>query len=208
MTGKDETIYIKIDRNVLSHKPAVTINDLATITGSNEALLRQIKQLKVYQFDHPGNMAFSIMKIIQLILQKYPQLTIVNAGEMDFLVEYRSQPVSKSTQMVKLVLAWILIFIGSAFTIMAFHNDIGITSVFDKFYAQIMPGKKPTLSILEISYSIGLALGIILFYNHIGKKKITHDPTPIQVQMRKYEKDVDTTFIENAARKDQNIDAT
>ena len=38
-------------------------------------------------------------------------------------------------------------------------------------------------------------------HNHIGKKKITSDPTPIQVEMRKYEKDIDTTFIENAGRK-------
>ena len=42
--------------------------------------------------------------------------------------------------------------------------------------------------------------GIILFYNHIGKRRITKDPTPIEVEMRLYEKDVNETIIDNAAR--------
>ena len=59
---------------------------------------------------------------------------------------------------------------------------------------------------LEISYCIGLGIGILIFFNHVGRKKITHDPTPIQVEMRKYETDLDTTFIDNAGRKGHNID--
>ena len=62
------------------------------------------------------------------------------------------------------------------------------------------------ISSLEICYCLGLAIGILVFFNHIGKKKITHDPTPLQVEMRKYENDLDMTFIENAGRKEHNID--
>jgi stage V sporulation protein AA len=42
----------------------------------------------------------------------------------------------------------------------------------------------------------------------VGRKKITPDPTPIQIEMRKYEKDVDTTFIENAGRGGHSIDVS
>lgn len=45
-------------------------------------------------------------------------------------------------------------------------------------------------------------------FNHIGKKKITSDPTPIQVEMRKYEQDVDMAFIENAGRKGHEHDVS
>ena len=61
---------------------------------------------------------------------------------------------------------------------------------------------------LEVCYCIGLGLGIILFFNHVGRKKITPDPTPIQIEMRKYEKDVDTIFIENAGRGGHSIDVS
>ena len=59
---------------------------------------------------------------------------------------------------------------------------------------------------LEVCYAIGMPIGIMIFYNHIGKKKVTHDPTPIQVEMRKYEQDVDDTFIENASREGKSMD--
>ena len=48
---------------------------------------------------------------------------------------------------------------------------------------------------MEIGYSIGLGVGIVVFYNHIGKRKITKDPTPIEVALRNYEEDVDKALI-------------
>ena len=60
--------------------------------------------------------------------------------------------------------------------------------------------------ILEISYSVGLILGVTLFFNHFGKRKVTLDPTPIEVQMRLYEDQVDTTVIQNASRKESGVD--
>lgn len=208
MTGKNETVYIKINRNIRVTEHKVTINDIASLSGTNDTILRQIKQIHVYSFAQPGNTAVSIMKIIDLIQEAFPDITVVNVGEMDFLLEYRSEAANPVYQKVKLVLVWILIFFGEAFTIMAFHNDIDITGVFDTFYYQIMGTSKPKVSQLKICYSIGLAAGIIIFFNHVGNKKITHDPTPIQVELRKYEQDVDTTFIENASRKGDNIDVS
>jgi len=60
--------------------------------------------------------------------------------------------------------------------------------------------------ILEISYSVGLILGVTIFFNHFGKRKVTLDPTPIEVQMRLYEEQVETTVIRNASRKESGVD--
>jgi stage V sporulation protein AA len=106
----------------------------------------------------------------------------------------------------KTIVLCVLIFFGSAFTIMAFNNDISVSEMFAKLYEQIMGVPENGVSPLEICYSIGLAVGICVFFNHVGRKKITPDPTPIQVEMRKYEKDIDTAFIENAERKGHDID--
>ena len=51
--------------------------------------------------------------------------------------------------------------------------------------------------IIAIPYSIGLASGIIIFFNHIFAKKITDDPTPIEVEMSLYEKDIFDTNVNN-----------
>ena len=83
---------------------------------------------------------------------------------------------------------------------MAFHNDIGINDVFVKVYEMVMGQPGDGYGILELAYSAGLAAGIIIFFNHIGGRRITKDPTPIEVEMRVYEKDVNTALIETAER--------
>ena len=60
---------------------------------------------------------------------------------------------------------------------------------------------KPEISELEIFYAIGLAVGIILFFNHIGKKKLSDDVTPIQVEMDKHNKDTYDTIIDKVKEK-------
>ena len=143
---------------------------------------------------------------MELIHKDYPNAEISNEGETDFVLEYKQGENSKVMECAKTVLLSILIFFGAAFTIMSFNNDIAITELFEKFYLQIAEVESNGLTELEISYCIGVTVGILVFFNHVGKKKLTPDPTPIQVQLRKYEQDVDTTFIENSGRGGTEVD--
>ena len=58
-------------------------------------------------------------------------------------------------------------------------------------------------TVLEISYSLGIGLGVVLFFNHFGRLKITDDPTPMEVQMRMYEDEVDATVLEKERKKER-----
>ena len=128
-------------------------------------------------------------------------------GESDFILECKAGIAeNKVLETVKTIVLCIVIFFGAAFTIMTFNNDVGVADVFSRFYEQVIGQKSNGVTEIEIFYAIGMPIGITIFYNHIGKKKVTHDPTPIQVEMRKYEQDVDTTFIENASREGKSID--
>ena len=103
---------------------------------------------------------------------------------------------------IKTILIGIIIFFGSAFTIMAFHNDIGIVDLFAQIYTQVIGYAPEQIGGLEIGYSIGLALGILIFFNHISLKKREKDPTPLQVEVSKYEQDVEDT-IKRIRQKEQ-----
>lgn len=59
---------------------------------------------------------------------------------------------------------------------------------------------------VELTYCVGLIVGILAFFNHFGGKKFTVDPTPMEVEMRLYENDIQTTLIENYSRKEQEMD--
>ena len=103
---------------------------------------------------------------------------------------------------LKSALIGIVIFFGSGFSLMAFHNDIGIVEKNAKKYTQVIGYEPERIGGLEIGYSLGLALGILIFFNHISLKKRENDPTPLQVEVSKYEQDVEDT-IERILQKEQ-----
>ncbi len=213
MGASSETLYLKVDKNTLVKDRNVTIRDVATLLCTDESIARQVKQMKIYTFSDAKDAkneqveVFSVMVLIQMIQQKYANVEINSIGEQDFVVSYlKNGEPPKWLETLKSVLLSVLIFFGGAFTIMAFNNDIAVTELFAKLYEQVMGQKSTGFTELEVCYSIGLSVGVLIFFNHFGKKKITPDPTPIQVQMRKYEKDVDDTFIENAERGGKGID--
>ena len=88
----------------------------------------------------------------------------------------------------------------TVFSIMTFNNDVDVGTLFSNIYTQVTGQPDTGFTILEISYSIGIGLGVLIFFNHFGKMKLSSDPSPMQVQMRLYEDDVDTTIIEQKNR--------
>ena len=208
MKEKRETVYVKADRNSVCYEPQVKIKDVMSVQCTDPAICSAIKNKTLYAFKKTETSkkkrieVFSILNVIELIQADFPEVEVLSYGEQAFVVEYISSRIApKWMEIIKVVVMCVVIFLGSAFTIMAFNNDVSVGEVFDRFYMQIMGTKKPNVTEIEVFYCLGLAVGILVFFNHVGKKKITSDPTPIQVEMRKYEKDVDTTFIENAGRK-------
>jgi len=204
-----ETVYIKASGNCIIYNREVKLKDIIKVECSNAAMVRMVKQMNFYRFNHEHAVVFSILKVIARIHQDYPNVEIVNCGEEDFVVEYVKDTMkSPLIEQLKFVLISIIVFFGSAFTIMTFHNDIGIEDVFERFYVQLMGVEKPAVTELEISYSIGLAVGIIVFFNHFSKKKLSKDPTPIEVEMKKYNKDLIITKIAEAEEKGHKEDVT
>lgn len=215
MGVSNETVYLKIEKNTIVMDRHVTLQDIAKLECADPAIVRQLKQKKIYTFKEAMDekkqknemKVFSVLKIIELIHEEYPNVDVSNEGESDFIIEYIPNPKKpKWLNALMTTVLCVVIFFGAAFTIMAFNNDISINDIFSKFYFQVMGRQSSGVTELEICYCIGLALGIIIFFNHVGHKKITPDPTPVQVEMRKYEKDIDTAFIDNAGRKGHSID--
>ena len=99
-----------------------------------------------------------------------------------------------------------VIFFGSAFTIMTFNEDVNVSSVFGKVYQMVTGQLQTGGGVLEISYAIGLPIGIIVFYNHFKRRDIKNDPTPIQVEMRTYEEQMNKAMLKSASREGKTID--
>lgn len=212
MAGSNETVYIKADRDIEVTKPDVTLGDVLTLECTDPAVAARIKTIRLLRFRHTDNrhqnrIAVSILKVIQCIHDCYPNIEVQNMGETDFIVTYEEQKTAGGLlHVLKAAAVVVVSFLGAAFSIMAFHNDVDTVKLFSQIYELLTGQQSDGFTILELTYSIGLVIGILTFFNHFGKKKFTADPTPMEVEMRLYENDIQTTLIETYSRKEKELD--
>lgn len=201
-------LYLKCSKDVEVLEETVFMKDVSSIECEDSAICARCKAIKVHQFKEKSTRTvISVTKLIQLICKECPDVLVQSVGETDVLIEKVKVDAYKGwKQWVKVLLVCLVSFFGTAFTIIAFNNDIGITEVFQKIYLVIMNREPDSVNVLEISYAIGLAAGIIIFFNHVGGRRITKDPTPIEVSMRNYERDVNQALIETADREGKEED--
>lgn len=207
---QNKSVYLKCERNVEVQAQDVFLSDVASLRCSDEVLSARLKALKVHHFKkgETKRCVISALKLVELMEKECQDISVQIVGEPDVLVEWISVNRHKGWQQwLKAAFVCLVSFFGTAFTIMAYHNDVGINEVFTEVYKMVMNREPQGLNALEISYSVGLAAGIIIFFNHVGGRRLTKDPTPIEVSIRQYEEDVDKALIAQAGREGREEDA-
>lgn len=199
---ESKIIYVKAERCSIVSEKKVYVKDVAEVFGYDKKIVGQLQHevLLEVQSNKPEKFAFSILRLFEILSEKYKNVEWVNTGEDEFIVEYK--PPKKSHQMlevIKTAFVCLAVFFGAAFTIMTFNQDVAVADVF-RMMEELVLGNGVESKVIEIAYSVGLPIGVILFFNHFSRLKIDSDPTPLQVQMRLYEENVNKTVIENASR--------
>ena len=134
---------------------------------------------------------------------------MANLGEVSYIADHHGKKKENVwLQRAKTAAVCVIAFFGAGFAIMTFNNDVSVTDVFQEIYLLVTGRKSSGFTVLEVSYSIGLFLGIVVFFNHFSKQKINTDPTPLEVEMRLYEENVNKALIDNEGRKETDIDVT
>ena len=203
------TLYIKADQYVEVKTRDVTLGDLISMECVQQNVVSKLKTTKILKIPDEGKHRYvvSVLKIVECIHKEFPNLYVQNMGSQDVIVVCEQHKKSFVLwQWCKVALVSVLSFIGAAFAIMTFNNDSGTSQLFAQIYEMFTGQPHEGFSILEATYSIGLTVGILVFFNHFGKKKFTVDPTPIEVEMRLYEEDLQTAIIAEQSRKGQEID--
>ena len=181
-------IYIKpMEKTQIVKRKEVFLKDIAEVYCSNQNV-DDIKNIIV----------FSVPEVIRIIHQTYPNSSITNVGEMDSILEYMPQEEKKNPFWIisKVFFVSLILFVGAATTIMCFHSDTQLPLIFQNVYYIFFGENKEMPAMLSIPYSIGIGLGIIIFFNHFSKVSLTEDPTPIEIEMTTYEKETNASVID------------
>lgn len=211
-------IYIKMERSVAVQKSDVLLKDVASVECRNRQIKEQAEKVCIYRFEgeRQKRAVVSVLRVIQLLekeqfdSEKRTGICLIQSvGEKDVFIQRTDLKTGRPfMKPFSIALVSMITFFGTAFTIVAYHNDIEIRKIFEGTVKMVLPQNLEFgLLSIEVAYSIGLALGIVVFFNHVGKWKLSNDPTPMEVALRKYEMEVDTTIIENAERQGEEVEA-
>lgn len=185
------TAYIRL-RHRVQVRPHETIflKDIAQLIVHDE-LYEQLINLPIYQVKESDHniIVIDAMKVIQFIHQQNQQVDIQTIGPSQVIIEVIAK--KRKVSFPLFVIVWFLLFFGAALTIMNFHEDVSMQRVQQRIYTIITGENDNKPLIFQIPYSIGLGLGMILFFNHLFKKRLNEEPSPLEVEMFNYQMDLD-----------------
>jgi stage V sporulation protein AA len=191
----EKTIYIRMRNRVLvKPEDKIYLMDIAQVIAP-ETVISDLKSLMVHQVTEKDKniIIIDVMKIIRLISGLIEDVEVQTIGPAQTIVEVMLQ--KKQMSFPLFLLIWFLLFFGSAMAIMNFHDDVSMRSVQEKLYRIITGVEDSKPWIFQIPYSIGLGLGMILFFNHVFQKRINEEPSPLEVEMFNYQMDLDNYVI-------------
>jgi stage V sporulation protein AA len=191
----EKTIYIRMRNRVQAKADEkIFLKDIAQIIAP-ETDLSPLQNMLVYQVSEKDKniVIIDVMKVINLITGSFAEMEIQTIGPAQTIIEVMIT--QKGVSLPFFLLIWFLLFFGSAMAIMNFHDDVSMKSVQEKLYTIITGIKDPKPLLFQIPYSLGLGIGMILFFNHVFQKRINEEPSPLEVEMFNYQMDIDNYVI-------------
>ena len=191
----EKTVYIRLRHRVfIQPNDKILLKDIAQIIAE-DALHKQISDRVLYQVtaEDRNILIIDVMHVVEEIKKIDSTIDIQMIGPSQAIIEvvYKKRKISP----IFFLIIWFLLFFGSMLTIMNFHEDVSMQDAHQRLY-KIITGKNVAKPLMfQIPYSFGLGLGMILFFNHVFKKRINEEPSPLEVEMFNYQQDLDRYVV-------------
>ncbi|SHN20354.1 stage V sporulation protein AA [Gracilibacillus kekensis] len=192
---QDEKVYLRLKKKIsVDSNQLLRLGDISYLTG-NISYLNKVENLKIYQITEADKNVSVIdgFQLLTTLVDTYPFLTVELVGANQVIVEIKKN--QKKANVLLILIIWLLLCIGSAMAIMNFHYDVSMEEVHKGLYYLLTGDQIEKPLWIQIPYSIGLGLGMILFFNHIFKKRFNEEPSPLEVEMFNYQQDLDNYLI-------------
>ncbi len=202
-TDSGSAIYIQLKNRVtLPQGKGVKLGDVAYLIAPPEWEER-LKSLLLVQPEYSdGNLLLiDVLKVIPLVKKLVPDADIEPIGEGRTIVQISESKGERKPSPAMFALVWLLLFFGAALTIMNFHADVSMQEVQIRIVEMLTGRRDEHPYLFQLAYSIGIGFGMVIFFNHLFKKKWNEEPTPLEVEMFLYQKNIDQYVVHEEYRK-------
>ena len=192
-------VYIWLKKKItVKPNTKILLKDIAFLTTSS-ANKDEIEKLEIYYVTKKDEeyVVIDSFIIVDYLNHLYPDLEFQLIGLTETIITIKEK--KNTTPIFLISVVWIILFIGTAMTIMNFHYDVSMQEVQQRIH-YLFTGRREEFPLwIQIPYSLGLGVGMILFLNHWFKKRLNEEPSPLEIEIFNYQKDIDNyiAFHEN-----------
>ncbi|MGY0691826.1 stage V sporulation protein AA [Virgibacillus sp. FSP13] len=186
-----DIVYLRMKKNVeTTDLQTVHLKDIAYLSTSSEHKT-EMEETVLYRITKKDKniVVIDSFLIIDHLRNMYPDLEFQLLGPNQTIIRIVKRKKASNPLIVAFV--WILLFIGTAMTIMNFHYDVSMQEVQQRLHFLLTGEHNDYPLWIQIPYSIGLGLGMLLFFNHWFKKRFNEEPSPLEVEIFNYQQDLD-----------------
>ncbi len=179
-------IYARLnDRATLAPYTQVTVRDVAQVHPADENILSQPINCPMAE----GVWKLESLELAKAITKQIPDAQIALLGPAVCYVHRTAHLERGRLHTLRLIIAFLLLTIGSALALSWFHSDVNMAAAQRELFALFTghPPQEPLL--IYIPYGLGVGLGVAMFYSLIGHRSIS----PMDIKLQQYRKDAEST---------------
>jgi stage V sporulation protein AA len=188
------TVFLKMRHRIqVQTNATVRLGDVAQVIANER--MDELRRVPIYTVKKKDRniVIIDVMHVMKTLLAVVPHVDVQLLGPSQTIVEVVYE--KKRWGYLYVPVVWLLLFVGSGLAIMNFHEDVSMQQVQQRLY-RVITGKEVEKPLwFQIPYSLGLGLGMILFFNHFFKKRINEEPSPLEVEMFQYQQSLDQYVI-------------
>lgn len=193
----DFDIFIRLKETVVV-LPGVNIplNNLADMVTERD-LKHNIGGLNI-KLDHVNEgqtIVITALDVIKRIRMECPHVRIHLVGNNDCLVTVKGRELKLWQRWLGVAMVSLILFFGSGMAVMNFHTDVSMPKVHQQIYWIVTGVELEHPIVMQIPYSLGIGFGMLLFFNHLFRKEINNEPTPLEVEMFLYQQNVNQYIL-------------
>lgn len=189
--SKDElTLYIRLRKSITVRKGTeITLGMIAHLV-CDPKLDQQFREFVLIPKEEAAGekTVIDFIHIIRKLRRKIPGITIEYFGEPQTLILFKAK--EQKPRILFAIVVWLILFIGSGLAIMNFHTDVSMPEVHQNLYRYITGEFSEFPLLLQIPYSFGLGIGMVLFFNRVFKRKLNEEPDPLELEMYNYRNNI------------------
>jgi stage V sporulation protein AA len=133
----------------------------------------------------------SALRVVSALEARLPGTNIRLLGPPAAVVELH-RPVTRAVAALRAAAISVLLFIGAALAIINFHTDVSMPQVQRSIYRLIVGHAVERPLALQIPYSLGVGLGVLLFFRGLGRNP--GEAGPLELEADVYRRKLDDYY--------------